>query len=59
MFIQETVTSTQEGSSDSQSSTEDKIIIAFHKDSDSTELVLSDQLEVIENQTMNHILSPS
>jgi hypothetical protein len=55
MLIQEAATSTQEGSSDSQSSNEDKIIIAFHKETEQTELVLGDPLEVIENQTTNHV----
>ncbi|KAL6417831.1 hypothetical protein ACFW04_012498 [Cataglyphis niger] len=51
----EAATSTQEGSSDSQSSTEQKIIIAVHKETEPSEIVISEQMESMKTESTNHI----
>nr|XP_031829949.1 transcription factor Sp4-like isoform X3 [Nomia melanderi] len=51
----EAATSTQEGSSDSQSSTEEKIIIAVHKETDQSDMVISEQMDDIKTQPTNHV----
>lgn len=51
----EAATSTQEGSSDSQSSTEQKIIIAVHKETEQSEIVISEQIESMKTESTNHI----
>ncbi|XP_070155879.1 transcription factor Sp3, partial [Polyergus mexicanus] len=51
----EAATSTQEGSSDSQSSTEQKIIIAVHKETEQSEIVISEQMESMKTESTNHI----
>ncbi|XP_033337412.1 uncharacterized protein LOC117226811 isoform X1 [Megalopta genalis] len=50
----EAATSTQEGSSDSQSSTEEKIIIALHKEEQS-DIVISEPMDDIKAQPTNHV----
>lgn len=52
-MLQEAATSTQEGSTDSSSS--DKIMIALHKEAESTEIVITDELEPIEGPTATHV----
>ncbi|XP_012527203.1 transcription factor Sp4 [Monomorium pharaonis] len=51
----EAATSTQEGSSDSQSSTEQKIIIALHKDTEQSEIVISEPIDSMKSDSSNHI----
>ncbi|XP_019698712.1 transcription factor Sp4-like isoform X2 [Harpegnathos saltator] len=51
----EAATSTQEGSSDSQSSTEQKIIIALHKETEQSDIVIPDQIENLKNESTNHV----
>ncbi|CAK9817826.1 Transcription factor Sp3 [Anthophora plagiata] len=51
----EAATSTQEGSSDSQSSTDEKIIIALRKDTEQSDIVISEQLDDIKTQPTNHV----
>lgn len=51
----EAATSTQEGSSDSQSSTEEKIIIALHKDTEQSDIVITEQIDEIKTQPTNHV----
>ncbi|XP_014485526.1 PREDICTED: transcription factor Sp4-like isoform X2 [Dinoponera quadriceps] len=50
----EAATSTQEGSSDSQSSTEQKIIIALHKETEQSDIVIPDQMDNMKNEATNH-----
>lgn len=58
-MLQEAATSTQEGSSDSQSSTEEKIIIALHKETEQTDMVISEPIDDIKPQTGNHVTGSS
>ncbi|KOX78960.1 Transcription factor Sp3 [Melipona quadrifasciata] len=51
----EAATSTQEGSSDSQSSAEEKIIIALHKDTEQSDIVISEQMDEIKPEPTNHV----
>ena len=51
----EAATSTQEGSSDSQSSTEEKIIIALHKDTEQSDIVITEQMDEIKPEPTNHV----
>ncbi|XP_003401699.2 transcription factor Sp4 [Bombus terrestris] len=51
----EAATSTQEGSSDSQSSTEEKIIIALHKDPEQSDIVITEQMDEIKPEPTNHV----
>ncbi|KYQ52495.1 Transcription factor Sp4 [Trachymyrmex zeteki] len=50
----EAATSTQEGSSDSQSSTEQKIMIALHKEEQS-DIIIAEPIESIKNDSSNHV----
>ena len=54
-LLQEAATSTQEGSSDSQSSAEEKIIIALHKDTEQSDIVISEQMDEIKPEPTNHV----
>ncbi|KAG8036916.1 hypothetical protein G9C98_004238 [Cotesia typhae] len=51
----EAATSTQEGSSDSQSSSEDKIIIALHKETDQADIILPGTIEGLQSETPTHV----
>ncbi|XP_032668031.1 transcription factor Sp4-like isoform X2 [Odontomachus brunneus] len=51
----EAATSTQEGSSDSQSSTEQKIIIALQKETEQSDLAIQEQIENMKNESTNHV----
>ncbi|XP_025989404.1 transcription factor Sp4 isoform X4 [Solenopsis invicta] len=51
----EAATSTQEGSSDSQSSTEQKIIIALHKETEQSEIVISEPIDSMKSESSNRI----
>ncbi|EGI68786.1 Transcription factor Sp4 [Acromyrmex echinatior] len=50
----EAATSTQEGSSDSQSSTEQKIMIALHKEEQS-DIIIAEPIESVKNDSSNHV----
>ncbi|KAG5327508.1 SP4 factor, partial [Pseudoatta argentina] len=52
--FQEAATSTQEGSSDSQSSTEQKIMIALHKEEQS-DIIIAEPIESVKNDSSNHV----
>ena len=54
-MFQEAATSTQEGSSDSQSSNEEKIMIALHKEPDHTDIVIADPIETMDTQSTNQV----
>ncbi|XP_024873558.1 transcription factor Sp4-like [Temnothorax curvispinosus] len=51
----EAATSTQEGSSDSQSSTEQKIIIALRKETDQSDIVITEPIDSMKSESSNHV----